>query len=103
MKGGNEMANGRTRVEYDGCAKCVNEISKQIDVLINAAKSINSTMGELSNYWEGQSHDAAQEEYDCNYRKQLTETVPNAVESFRAYINKCHEKIKEADRALSGH
>ena len=104
MKGGKtKMASGKTRIEYAGCAKCIKEISNKIDVLINAAKTINSTMNELSQYWEGASHDAAQVEYEANYQKQLTQTVPNAVEAFRAYMNKCHETIKEADNALSGH
>ncbi|MCI5515615.1 MAG: WXG100 family type VII secretion target [Oscillospiraceae bacterium] len=96
------MSSARTRVEYEGCKSCVDKINQQITVLTEAANTIDKTMQEISNYWEGTSHDKAQEEYTFNYKKQLTQDVPKAVEEFRTYINKCHEIIKQADIAMSG-
>lgn len=96
------MSNARTRVEYEGCKNCVDKINQQISVLTEAAATIDKTMQEISNYWEGTSHDKAQEEYVTYYQKQLTKDVPQAVENFRQYINKCHEIIRQADAAMSG-
>ncbi len=96
------MSSGVTRINYEGCQECLNDINKQIDALSYAAQQIDKVMYSLSVYWEGASHDRALEEYEASYKEQLTVKVPNAVESLRTYMNKCHETIKEADAAMSG-
>lgn len=96
------MSSGVTRINYEGCQRCLKEINDQIVALSNAAKKIDSVMYSLEEHWAGASHDRALEEYEASYKEQLTVKVPNAVESLRTYMNKCHETIKEADAAMSG-
>ena len=81
-----------TRVERTGIEGCVN----------SAAKTIDDTMNELPDYWEGAAYDKASSTYEDEYKTLLTTTVPEAVESFNDYIDKCMKKIIEIDEKLAG-
>jgi len=91
-----------TRVERSGIESCIAKINAAIEELENAAKEVNTSMGELPNYWEGAAYDKARTTYEERYQTLLTTTVPQAVEDFRDYINQCKEKIIELDNQLAG-
>ncbi len=91
-----------TRVERSGIEECVKKVNSAIEQLNAAASEINSSMNELPNYWEGAAYDRARSVYEEEYQTLLTSTVPQAVESFRDYINQCMEKIIEIDEQLAG-
>ena len=59
-------------------------------------------MNELPDYWEGAAYDKASSTYEDEYKTLLTTTVPEAVESFNDYIDKCMKKIIEIDEKLAG-
>lgn len=90
-------------LERSGVDACISKVSSAIEELQSAAQSIDSTMGELPTYWQGASSDSAQATYADEYRTLLTQTVPEAVENFKQFINKCKESIIEVDTQLSGH
>lgn len=92
-----------TRVERGGIEECVKKINSAIEQLTSAATEINSSMGELPNYWEGAAYDNARATYEEEYQTLLITTVPEAVGNFRDYINQCMEKIIEIDEQLAGH
>lgn len=91
-----------TGVERSGIEECVKKLNATIEQLNAAALKIDNTMDELSNYWEGAAYVNARRVYDEEYRRLLTITVPEAVESFRDYISRCMEKIIEIDEQLAG-
>ena len=91
-----------TRVERSGIEACIRKVNEAINELNNAAKEINTSMNELPNHWEGAAYDKARAVYEENYQKLLTNTVPEAVQDFRDYINQCMEKIIELDNQLAG-
>lgn len=91
-----------TRVERSGIEGCISKINSAIEELSAAAKTIDGSMGELPNYWEGAAYNKAAETYAQQYQQLLTTTVPQAVEDFKSYINQCMEKIIEIDNQLAG-
>ena len=91
-----------TRVERTGIEECIKKVNEAIEQLSAAASTIDTTMGELPNYWEGAAYDKANETYVEQYQTLLTQTVPTAVGDFRDYINQCMEKIIEIDEQLAG-
>lgn len=91
-----------TRVERTGIEECIKKVNAAIEQLNSAAADIDKSMEELPNYWEGAAYDTARSTYDSEYQPLLTKTVPEAVESFRDYINQCMEKIIEIDEMLAG-
>lgn len=90
-----------TRVERAGIESCISKVNSAIEELNSAAREINASMNELPSYWEGAAYDKARSTYEENYQTLLTTTVPEAVESFRDYINACMEKIIEIDEQLA--
>lgn len=91
-----------TRVERSGIEECIKKVNEAIDELINASSVIERSMNELPNHWEGAAYDKARATYEEEYQTLLTTTVPEAVGSFRDYINQCMEKIIEIDEQLAG-
>lgn len=91
-----------TRVERTGIEECISKVNSAIEQLNSAATEINNSMNELPEYWEGAAYDKARSTYEEEYQTLLTTTVPQAVESFRDYINQCMEKIIEIDEQLAG-
>lgn len=85
-----------------GVDACVSKVASAIQQLQDAAKNIDATMNELPTYWQGASSDSAQNTYAEEYKTLLTTTVPEAVESFKEFINKCKEAIVDVDTQLSG-
>lgn len=91
------------RVDRPGLEKCIKVIDDAIKELSEAASKIERTMtSEIPDYWEGNAHDKAQSTYDQEYRKLLTKTLPEAVTSFKDYIDQCKNTIIEIDEQLSG-
>lgn len=91
-----------TRVERTVIEACISKVNTAIDELNQAAADINASMEELPNYWEGSAYDNARTTYEEEYKDLLIRKVPEAVSSFRDYINKCMEKIIEIDNQLAG-
>lgn len=91
-----------TRVEREGIEACISKVNAAIEQLNAAAKEVNDSMNDLPEYWEGAAYDKARSTYESDYQDLLTTTVPQAVESFRDYINQCMEKIIEIDEQLAG-
>lgn len=85
-----------------GVDACISKVNSAIQELYNTAQSIDATMNELPTYWQGASSDSAQSTYAEEYKTLLTKTVPEAVENFKEFINKCKESIVEVDTQLSG-
>lgn len=94
--------NMATRVDRPGIEGCVSKISSAVETLKEAAQSVNSSMNDLPNYWEGSAYDKARSTYEEEYQTLLTKTVPEAVENFNKYIEQCMTKIVELDQQLSG-
>ncbi len=90
------------RVEREGIESCIETIKDAIVELENAASQIDKSMNELPQYWEGAAYDKARDVYEDEYQKLLTKTVPDAVGSFKDYIDQCKNKIIEIDEQLSG-
>lgn len=91
-----------TRVEKDGIEGCIKRVNEAIDELNRAAGEIQKAMDELPEHWEGAAYNTARTTYEDEYQTLLTTTVPNAVVSFRDYINDCMAKIIEIDNQLAG-
>lgn len=91
-----------TRVEREGIEECISKVNSAIEQLSTAAADINASMEDLPSYWEGAAYDKARSVYEEEYQTLLTTTVPDAVSSFRDYINQCKEKIIELDEQLAG-
>lgn len=89
-------------LERSGVESCISKMNSAIEELYSAAKNIDATMGELPNYWQGSAADGAQTTYAEEYKTLLTQTVPEAVENFKEFINKCKETMIETDTQLSG-
>ena len=102
MKKRKETRDMATRVERSGIEECIKKVNEAIDELINASSVIEKSMNELPNHWEGAAYDKARATYEEEYQTLLTTTVPEAVGSFRDYINQCMEKIIEIDEQLAG-
>lgn len=91
-----------TRVERTGIEDCVKRVNEAISMLSTAASDIDKAMNELPEYWEGAAYDNARRIYEDEYENLLTTTVPEAVSSFRDYINTCMAKIIDLDNQLAG-
>ena len=91
-----------TRIERGGIEACVSKINGAIEELISAANTINATMGEIGNSWEGAAYNKAMATYDSDYKDMLTNKVPEAVTSFKDYIDNCMKTIIELDEQLAG-
>lgn len=91
-----------TRVEKDGIDGCIKRVNEAIDELNRAAGEIEKAMNELPEYWEGAAYNNARDTYESEYQTLLIKTVPDAVSSFRDYINDCMNKIIEIDNQLAG-
>ena len=96
------MGSNKIRLERDGVESCIKKITEAIKELDGAAKTVERTMNELPQYWEGSAYDKARETYEADYRTLLTKTVPEAVEKFNEYIQQCEKKIIEIDTMLAG-
>ena len=59
-------------------------------------------MNAIAEYWEGEAYNKARATYEEEYQNLLKNTVPDAVDNFRAYIEQCKDKIIEIDMMLSG-
>lgn len=91
-----------TKVERTGIEMCVKKIKSAIKELNSAAKTIDASMNEIPEFWEGAAYDKAASVYEEDYKTLLTTTVPEAVESFNDYIDTCMKKIIEIDEKLAG-
>ncbi len=85
-----------------GVEECTGKIDKAIADLYDAAQRIDTTMGQLPQYWQGSASDKAQGTYAEQYKTMLTKTVPEAVESFKKFISDCKQAIIDVDTQLSG-
>ena len=74
-----------TRVERNGIEACIGKIKQAIGELETAASAIDTAMNALPESWEGAAYDKARATYEEQYRKLLTQEVPQAVESFRFF------------------
>ena len=91
-----------TRVERNGIEACIGKIKQAIGELETAASAIDTAMNALPESWEGAAYDKARATYEEQYRKLLTQEVPQAVESFRGYIDNCMQTIIDIDNQLAG-
>ena len=91
-----------TRVDRAGVENCVASIRNAIQDLETAANNINNTMNQLPSYWEGDAYNKASSTYEAEYKNWLTQTVPETVESLKAYIDDCTRTIVELDAQLAG-
>lgn len=89
-------------LDRDGADGCVTDINTQIQALRDAAAAIDTAMGNLQEYWQGTSADKAQTTYDSDYKTMLTETIPNAVDEFKQFMDGCVKAIFDTDQQLSG-
>lgn len=89
-------------LDREGADGCCSEINTQIQALRDAASAINTAMGNLQEYWQGASADKAQTTYDTDYKTMLTETIPNAVDEFKTFMDQCVQAIFDTDNQLSG-
>lgn len=89
-------------VDRTGIESCISKINTAIQELYNAASSIDASMNELPTHWQGAASDSAQATYAEEYKALLTKTVPEAVESFKGFIDKCKDTIIDVDNQLSG-
>lgn len=89
-------------LDRPGVEECTSAIGREIEALEGAAKSIDSIMGKLTQYWQGAAADKAQATYAEEYKTMLTQTVPQAVEDFKKFIDGCKQAIIEVDTQLSG-
>ncbi len=80
----------------------VSEIQNQIQELREAAASIDKAMVSLQEFWKGSSADKAQTTYESDYKTMLTETIPNAVDEFKQFMDGCVKAIFDTDQQLSG-
>lgn len=85
-----------------GADTCVNQINTQVQELQEAARAIDSAMMNLQEMWKGTSADKAQDTYATEFKQMLTETVPNAVDEFKQFMDSCVKAIYETDQQLSG-
>ncbi len=92
----------QTRVQRDGIEECVRTINGAIEQLTEAAGTIDTTMNNIGEYWEGSAYDNAMNTYGENYETLLKTTIPQSVTEFKDYINKCMETIIEIDNQLAG-
>lgn len=90
------------KLDESGVHACLDKVNSAITELSTAASTIDTAMGNLGEYWEGAAYVKTISVYMDEYQKLLIETVPNAVESLRAYIQKCEETILEVDAQLAG-
>lgn len=90
-------------LDREGVETCVSAISKQIEVLQQAASSIDSTMiNDMGNYWSGSAYDKTQATYAEEYQKMLTTTIPDMVQQLNDFIDGCKEAIVQVDEQLAG-
>ena len=89
-------------VDREGIEACIAKISSAIEELQSAATTIDQTMGELPEYWQGAAYEKAEATYSAEYKQLLTKTVPENVETFKVFIADCKEAIVDIDRQLSG-
>lgn len=89
-------------VEREGIEACISKIQSAIDQLIEAASTVDKTMGELPSYWQGSSYEKANATYVEQYQTLLTKTVPTEVDNFKQFINNCKTTIVDIDIQLSG-
>lgn len=91
-----------TRVDREGMEMCISQINTQVEALISAATSINTVMGNLPQYWEGDAYNAAEATYNEQYKAFLMEKVPTMVKEFNDYIEGCKRTILDIDAQLAG-
>lgn len=89
-------------VDRDGIDQCISKIQTAIENLQSAASQIDSTMGDITAYWQGNAADKAQSTYAEEYKTLLTKTVPEQVDSFKQFIDGCKQAIIDTDAQLSG-
>lgn len=89
-------------LDRDGAEGCVSQLNSQIQALRDAASGINGAMGNLEQVWKGAAADKAQTKYDEEYKTLLTETIPNAVDEFKKFMDDCVKAIFDTDQQLSG-
>lgn len=90
------------KVESVGINECIGKVNEAVIQLGEAAATIDKAMTALGDYWQGAAFDNAMGTYQDQYQTLLTATVPEAVESFRDYINDCMVKITDLDAQLAG-
>lgn len=90
------------RLERAGVEECIGKVNVAIEELKSAAKQIDESMNAIAEYWEGEAYNKARATYEEEYQNLLKNTVPDAVDNFRAYIEQCKDKIIEIDMMLSG-
>ena len=86
----------------EGVEECISWVTTAIAELDAAAKTINTAMGDLADFWEGAAYDYTIGVYESEYQTFLTETVPQNVESLRDYVQKCNDTILDVDAQLAG-
>ncbi len=89
-------------VDREGIESCISKINEAIKSLTEAAGSIDTTMGDITQYWKGAAADKAQGRYADEYKTLLTKTVPENVEEFKKFIDGCKNTIIDIDNQLSG-
>ena len=89
-------------VEREGIESCMTKIAAAIDQLKQAAESIDKTMAELPNYWQGDAYNKAEATYAEQYQTLLKTTVPTQVDEFKQFMDNCKKTIIDIDTQLAG-
>lgn len=86
-----------------GADEVVSKVNQQINALKEAAEAIDSAiLGELPNYWQGQSHDKTEMTYQDQYKDFLTQKVPDMVDQLNTFMRECVQAITDVDNQLAG-
>lgn len=88
-------------VEREGIESCISKIQNAIEEMTETAKSIDTSMTELEEYWKGAAFDRAKGTYEADYQELLMDTIPARLTEFKEFINKCKEEIINIDEQLS--
>lgn len=89
-------------LDREGADAQVTEVNNQIQALRDAASAIDKAMVSLQEVWKGNAADKAQSTYESDYKTMLTETIPNAVDEFKQFMDGCVKAIYDTDQQLSG-
>ena len=86
-----------------GADEVVNKVNRLIGELKNTAEDIDSAiLGDLPNYWQGQSHDKTEMTYLDQYKDFLTQKVPDMVDQLNSFMRECVQAITDVDNQLAG-
>lgn len=89
-------------VEREGIESCMAKIAAAIEQLKDAAATVDKSMGELPNFWQGEAYNKAEATYVEQYQTLLKDTVPSKVDEFKQFMDNCKKTIVEIDTQLAG-